>query len=34
VNDPHFTAWLHRQEILPPTPEELEKLYLDHEAFT
>ena len=31
--DPHFIGWLHRQDILPPTPEELEKLYLDHDAF-
>lgn len=27
-NDPHFLGWLFRQDILPPTPEELEKLYL------
>jgi NADH:ubiquinone oxidoreductase subunit len=31
--DPHFVGWLHRQDVLPPTPEELEKLYLDHDAF-
>jgi hypothetical protein len=31
--DPHFVGWLQRQDILPPTPEELEKLYLDHDAF-
>ncbi len=26
--DPHFVGWLHRRELLAPTPEELEKLYL------
>ena len=31
--DPHFISWMLRQEILPPTPEELEKLYLEHDAF-
>ena len=31
--DPHFVGWLYRRDILPPTPEELEKLYLEHDAF-
>ena len=31
--DPHFVGWLRRNEILPPTPEELERLYLEHDAF-
>ena len=26
-------GWLRRNEILPPTPEELERLYLEHDAF-
>lgn len=32
-NDPHFIGWLRRNELLPPTPEQLEKLYLEHDAF-
>ena len=31
--DPHFLGWLRRNEILPPTPDELERLYLEHDAF-
>ena len=31
--DPHFVGWLRKNEILPPTPEELERLYLEHDAF-
>ena len=31
--DPHFVGWLRRNEILPPTPEDLERLYLEHDAF-
>jgi len=31
--DPHFVGWLRRNEILPPTPEKLEELYLEHDAF-
>lgn len=31
--DPHFLGWLRRNELLPPTPEELEKLYLEHDSF-
>ena len=31
--DPHFLGWLRRNEILPPTPEGLERLYLEHDAF-
>eukprot|EP00347_Sterkiella_histriomuscorum_P001917 403370172 len=31
--DPHFVGWLHRRDNQPPTPEELEKLYLEHDAF-
>jgi len=26
-------GWLRRNEILPPTPDELERLYLEHDAF-
>ena len=31
--DPHFLGWLRRNDILPPTPEALEKAYLEHDAF-
>ena len=31
--DPHFLGWLRRNEILPPSPDELERLYLEHDAF-
>ena len=31
--DPHFLGWLRRNEMLPPTPEELDRLYLEHDAF-
>jgi NADH:ubiquinone oxidoreductase subunit len=31
--DPHFLSWQRRQDILPPTPEALEKAYLEHDAF-
>jgi len=31
--DPHFIGWLRRNEMLAPTMEELEKLYLKHDAF-
>ena len=31
--DPHFIGWLRKNEVLPPTPEELERLYLEHDAF-
>ena len=31
--DPHFLAWLRKQDLLAPTPEELEKLYLKHDEF-
>jgi len=29
----HFIGWLRRNELFAPTPEELEQLYLDHDAF-
>jgi NADH:ubiquinone oxidoreductase subunit len=31
--DPHFLGWLRRNQILPPTQEELERLYIEHDAF-
>jgi len=31
--DPHFVSWLHKQDLLPPTPEELELKYIEHEQF-
>ena len=31
--DPNFVGWLHRREIMAPTPEELAKRYLEHDAF-
>ena len=31
--DPHFLGWLRRNDMLPPTPEALEKAYLEHDAF-
>jgi NADH:ubiquinone oxidoreductase subunit len=31
--DPHFLDWLNRREMLPPSPDELEKMYLEHDAF-
>ena len=31
--DPHFQGWLHRQDTVPPTPEELQRLYLAHDEF-
>lgn len=31
--DPHFLGWLRRNELLPPTPEQLELRYLEHDAF-
>lgn len=31
--DVHFLGWLRRNDILPPTPEALEKAYLEHDAF-
>ena len=31
--DVHFTAWLHKRDLIPPSPEQLEQLYIDHDAF-
>ena len=31
--DPHFLGWLRRNDNNPPTQLELEKLYLEHDAF-
>ena len=31
--DTHFLGWLRRNEMLPPSPEQLEQLYLEHDAF-
>ena len=31
--DPHFIGWLRKNEMIAPTPEQLEQLYLDHDAF-
>ena len=31
--DPHFIGWLRKNEMIAPTPEELEQLYLKHDAF-
>ena len=31
--DPFFIGWLRRQDMIPPTPEELEQHYLEHDAF-
>lgn len=31
--DPHFLGWLRKNDLLPPTPEQLEKAYLEHDAF-
>ena len=33
ITDPHFIGWLRKNELIAPTPEELEKLYLEHDAF-
>ena len=31
--DPHFIGWLRKNELIAPTQEELEKMYLEHDAF-
>ena len=31
--DPHFIGWLRKNEMIAPTPEQLEQLYLNHDAF-
>jgi NADH:ubiquinone oxidoreductase subunit len=31
--DPHFLGWLRRNEQIAPTPETLEQLYIEHDAF-
>ena len=31
--DVHFVGWLRKQETFAPTPEQLENLYLEHDAF-
>ena len=31
--DPHFIGWLRKQDVVAPTPERLEQLYLEHDAF-
>ena len=31
--DVHFLGWLRKNEMFAPTPEELEQLYLEHDAF-
>ena len=31
--DPHFIGWLRKNEQIAPTPEQLEQLYLEHDAF-
>ena len=33
IQDPHFVGWLRKNEMIAPTPEELEQLYLKHDAF-
>jgi len=33
VSDVHFISWLHRRQQLPPTPEDLERLYMTHDDF-
>ena len=31
--DPHMVGWLRKNEMIAPTPEQLEQMYLDHDAF-